>query len=120
MERNRLRPERTGQSRVRTARPGSEVPAGDAKAVRVLFTANFAASGARTEDGVALVTGDYVLMIAQSVSAQRGVWKVNTAGAWKFVGQPKIVMILNGTAYGQTYYVLTAANTYSPGGAYFK
>lgn len=39
-------------------------------------------SGAATIDGVAVATGNRVLLTAQSVPADNGVWVVDTAGAW--------------------------------------
>ncbi len=62
---------------VRTAIEG-----GDNKAsVRVATTANIALIGAQNIDGVAVVAGDRVLVMAQTVAAENGIY-VAAAGAW--------------------------------------
>jgi len=82
-------------------------------------TANQALTGTPTLDGVA-TSGKRVLLKNQSTASQNGVYDVSAAGAWSLVGQPKVVSILNGTTQGQTFFMLTAPNTYTAGGAYYK
>lgn len=82
-------------------------------------TANQALTGTPTLDGVA-TSGKKVLLKNQSTASQNGLYNVSTAGVWSKVGQPKVVSILNGTTQGQTFFMLTAANTYTTGGAYWK
>jgi hypothetical protein len=75
---------------------------------------------AQTIDGVALnVAGKRVLLKNQSSAGNNGLWSV-ASGTWSKIGQPKVVSILNGTTQGQTFFMLTAANTYTTGGAYWK
>jgi phage tail sheath protein FI len=39
-------------------------------------------TGAVTINSIALTTGQYVLLVAQTIPSQNGVWLVNTSGAW--------------------------------------
>ncbi len=51
--------------------------------VRAISAENVASlSGSQTVGGVACVTGDDVLLVAQSSAIDNGVWVVNSAGAW--------------------------------------
>lgn len=60
----------------------SELDKRDAKqSVRVISTANLVLSGLQTVDGIALVAGDRVLVIAQANGAQNGIYTV-AAGVW--------------------------------------
>lgn len=43
---------------------------------------NHAITGAVTVDGVAVVTGDRVLLKSQTTTTQNGLWVANTAGGW--------------------------------------
>jgi Repeat of unknown function (DUF5907) len=55
------------------------------KPVRVVALTNIGASppgGPQTVDGVAVVTNDRVLLTAQTVPADNGIWAVNTGGTW--------------------------------------
>lgn len=50
--------------------------------VRCATTGNVALSGALNVDGIAVATGDRVLVRAQTSSAQNGIYVANTGGAW--------------------------------------
>lgn len=50
--------------------------------VRLASNNNHALTGAQTVDGVAVVTGDRILLKNQTAGAENGIWVANTAGAW--------------------------------------
>lgn len=50
--------------------------------VRVVATSNITLSGSQTIDGETTVTGDRVLLTAQSNPAENGIWIANSSGAW--------------------------------------
>ncbi len=52
------------------------------KRARLVSIANQALTGAVTVDSVAGVTGDIILLTAQTSTTQNGLWTINTAGAW--------------------------------------
>jgi len=108
-------PERTV---VRSA-GGAPAPASDFVYTDCASTANQALTGTPTLDGVA-TSGKRVLLKNQSTPAQNGVYNVSTAGVWSLMAQARVVCVLNGTTQGQTFFMLTAANTYTAGGAYYK
>lgn len=70
-----------------TASGGGSQPAGVVAPVRVVCGNNTEVvatppNGAANIDGFQVVDGDRVLLAAQTVTADRGVWIVNTAGDW--------------------------------------
>lgn len=70
-------------------------------------------SGPQTVDGVACTAGDQVL-------CTEGLYEV-AAGAWSFKGTPDFVVILQGTARGETaYFKLNDTPTYRGLGAFYK
>lgn len=78
-------------------------------------------SGNATVDGVALTTGDRVLLTNQQAgtsAAQNGVYDVDTAGAWartSDVLQDGMAMfVMQGTVYAGTQWVLTTNNPITP------
>ncbi len=72
-------------------------------------------SGLNTYDGYTLVTGDTVLLVAQSTASQNGVWIV-ASGSWirptEFASGSTIkgrsILITNGATYGNTQWSLDA------------
>jgi len=88
--------------------------------VRVASTANVSPTGALTIDGVSLSTDDLVLLKNQTTAADRAVWKVNTAGAWAKQSQPNLVTVTAGTLSTGCAFFLSATNTYTGLGAFWK
>lgn len=83
---------------------------------RVATTANITLSGEQTIDGVAVVTGDRVLVIGQTNPVDNGIWKVST-GVWtrakdfannRDVKQGTLVFVTGGTANSGLWEVTTA------------
>lgn len=50
--------------------------------VRLASNTNHALTGPQTVDGVAVVTGDRILLKNQTAGAENGIWVANTTGAW--------------------------------------
>lgn len=85
--------------------------------VRVATSANTVLSGLLTIDGVTLVDGDQILVKNQTTPTQNGVYTVHS-GAWVAASptqQITFVVIMAGSTWARTSWILTAANTYSPG-----
>lgn len=82
-------------------------------------TANVTTNGSQTVDGGTPSNGDYVLLKSQTTAADRGVWQVNTAGAWTFIGQDTFCVVVGGVANGRTAFFLSASNTYTGLGAFW-
>ncbi len=88
-------------------------------AVRVVATANITLSGLQTIDSVALAEGDRVLVTAQTSGVQNGVYEAST-GTWaraedlrlsRHVQLGTTVLVLGGTVYALTTWVLTSPST---------
>lgn len=86
--------------------------------VRAATTANITLSGAQTIDAVAVVAGDRVLVKNQTDQTENGIYDVKD-GAWsrakdmnanRDVVKGTMVFILEGTANGQNFYRVSAAN----------
>jgi hypothetical protein len=99
--------------------------------VRVASTANIPTmEGLMTIDGIVLAAGDLVLTKNQSTADDRGIWIVKAAvptadppdpGAWQAYEpfQTEVVFVREGALSAKTFYMLTAANVYSGGSAYY-
>ncbi len=88
-------------------------------AVRVVATANITLSGLQTIDSVALAEGDRVLVTAQTSGVQNGIYEAST-GTWaraedlrlsRHVQLGTTVLVLGGTVYALTTWVLTSPST---------
>lgn len=89
------------------------------ESVKATTTANISLSGAQTIDGVALSTGDRVLVKDQTNATQNGVYVVSSSGAWSratdfngvglggAVSGGAFTFVEEGTLYGDTGWVLT-------------
>lgn len=86
-------------------------------------TANITLSGPQTIDGVAVVSGDRVLVKNQTDQTENGIYIVKTA-AWRraldFYGNRDVtkgtlVYVLGGTVNGEDFYQITTANPISIG-----
>ena len=92
------------------------IDGGDYKpSVRVATTANIALTGEQTIDGVAVVAGDRVLVMAQTAGAENGIY-VAAAGAWARAEDANsagdltsgvIVPVESGTTNADTVWMLT-------------
>lgn len=82
--------------------------------VRAASTGNVNPTGAATLDGVVLATGDLVLLWRQTVAGDKGVYKVNTSGVWKYMGQFPLVIISEGDLQNGGGYFLESENSYQP------
>lgn len=80
--------------------------------VRLASTANVTTNGNQTLDGVAVANNDEVLLKDQTIAANRGRWRVNTAGDWVRMDQPSFVVVKAGNTNGRTAWILTGTNTY--------
>lgn len=90
---------------------------------RVATTAAIVLSGLQTVDGVALATGDRVLVKDQASSVENGIWVADT-GAWTrdldFDGPYDVVTgtlvsAISGSANGTVFWKMTTAGTITPG-----
>ena len=78
--------------------------------VRGVMNTNRALTGAVTNDGVTYITGDVILLVAQTTTSQNGPWTVNTAGAWTrpawwaaaSVQKPSLFYVSEGTTFADT------------------
>jgi hypothetical protein len=86
---------------------------------RAATTANITLSGAQTIDGIAIVAGDRVLVRAQSVSTENGIY-VAAAGAWSRASDAAAgaallaataVYVESGTVHGRATFKLSADTT---------
>ncbi|HUC87789.1 MAG TPA: hypothetical protein VMR95_01410 [Candidatus Binatia bacterium] len=85
-------------------------------AVACVATANLAAlSGFNTYDGYTLISGDLVLLTAQSTTSQNGLWTAASGGwtrptefATGLTIKGRSVIVLNGTTYKNTCWALDA------------
>ncbi|MBK6515813.1 MAG: hypothetical protein IPG04_17360 [Polyangiaceae bacterium] len=87
--------------------------------MRVVATANITLSGLQTIDSVALAEGDRVLVTAQTSGVQNGIYEAS-AGTWaraedmrlsRHVQLGTTVLVLGGTVYALTTWVLTSPST---------
>lgn len=86
--------------------------------VRAATTANVTLSGEQTIDGIALVTGDRVLVKNQTATANNGIYTVRTT-AWtrtldfdgtRDIVQGTLVYVINGTANSNKFYQVSTAS----------
>lgn len=91
--------------------------------VRAATTANIALSGEQTIDGVSVVAGDRVLVRAQTTGSANGIYEA-ASGAWsraedfdadKKVQGGVIVVVSEGTLYGNSVWILTTNDTITIG-----
>lgn len=84
-------------------------------------TTNLTLNGTQTVDGVSLAVDSLCLAKSQSVSADKGLYKVQS-GDWLFLGSPDFVVITGGTLYGQTAFINVGTSTpnYVGLGAFYK
>lgn len=86
--------------------------------VRVATTANITLSGLQTIDGVALATGERVLVKDQTTATANGIYQANTSSwtrALDFDGNRDVakgthILVTDGTANANTYWRVTNAN----------
>lgn len=99
-------------TQVKTAFGGGGV--GTVLVVGRVATSNITLSGTVSVDGANAPNGSLVLAQNQTIAANRGIWKVNTAGAWTQYGpfQPTIALIVNGSAFSNTMWYLSGTNSY--------
>lgn len=90
---------------------------------RVATTTNITLSGLQTVDGIALASGDRVLVKDQTTNTENGIW-VADSGAWNrsqdFDGSYDVVQgtlcfIVSGVASGRQFYEVTSAGSPTPG-----
>lgn len=74
--------------------------------VRAVATTNLTRSGLQTIDGVSLISGDRVLLTAQSTPSENGVYSV-TSGSWS---RSALENTSAGMKAGATWYVLEGSN----------
>jgi len=85
---------------------------------RAATTANITLSGEQTIDGIAIVSGDRVLVKNQTDTTQNGVYTVSTAAwirAYDFDGdrdivQGTLIFAINGTTNGNKFFQVSTAN----------
>jgi hypothetical protein len=83
--------------------------------VRAKTTGNQALTGPATVDGIALATGDRVLVASQTTGTQNGIYVVNTAGAWTLAPDAALgtikagamVIVEEGTVNADSLWVMT-------------
>jgi hypothetical protein len=94
--------------------------------VKVATTTNIDLNGAETIDGIAVTTGDRVLVKNQTTGSTNGIYVVNTAGAWTratdFDGTPTgevvngdLVPVFTGATQANTIWVLTTSDPITVG-----
>lgn len=92
--------------------------------VRLATTANITLSGAQSLDGVAVVTGDRILVKNQTTTTENGIWIANTSGAWTRASDADaagelsggtFTFIEEGTTQGDTGWVITTNGSITPG-----
>ena len=92
--------------------------------VRLLAAANVTLSGAQTIDGVAVATGDRILLTAQTTGANNIIYVANTAGAWTIATDNATtgqliegtdVLVTEGTLYTGTIWRVTTQGTINIG-----
>lgn len=112
---NELRTPGNPPSQVTTSHGGGGT--GSIVVVARIATANIALTGTVSVDGANATNGTLVLAKSQTTAADRGVWLVNTSGAWTQQSpfQPTLVIATAGSTLINTLWYLSAANTYTAG-----
>lgn len=72
-------------------------------------------TGTQTIDTISCTTGDLVLLKQQAIATSNGVYRVNSAGLWTFLGQPKCVVAEQGSANNRCRWHRTSIDTYQGG-----
>lgn len=78
----------------------------------VATTANVTLANEQTVDGVALISGDYVLVWKQTDITEHGVYQVRDGGDWYFMGQIGLIAVRFGSSYKESMFALTETDTY--------